>query len=141
MTLHPYLNFPGNTEEAFNFYKSVFGGEFAGVYRFKDMPGENVPPQYADKLMHIALPVGKDVMLMGTDALEEMGHKVTPGTNFHINIMVDTKEEADKLFHAIGAGGKVAVPIAEQSWGDYFGQVTDKFGISWMVNCILQQYK
>jgi len=135
-TLNPYLNFPGNTEEAFNFYKSVFGGEFAGgIFRFKDTPeAEKLGKSEREKVMHIALPIGKGNMLMATDALESMGHKVTPGTNFHLSIEAESKDEAEKIFNSLSKGGKVTMPIADAFWGAYFGMLTDKFGMQWMVN-------
>ena len=134
-TVNPYLNFPGNAEEAFNFYKSVFGGEFAMVQRFKDTPeADRVPEDLKEKLMHIALPIGKGNVLMATDALESMGHKVTAGTNFHLSISADSEEEANKLFAGLSAGGIVTVPLAKMFWGAYFGMCTDKFGIQWMVS-------
>ncbi len=135
-TLNPYLNFPGNTEEAFNFYKLVFGGDFAGgVFRFKDTPdGNKLSESEQQKVMHIALPIGKGNMLMATDALESMGHKVTPGTNFHLSIEAESKDEAEKIFNALSNGGKVTMPLADAFWGAYFGMLTDKFGMQWMVN-------
>ena len=133
--LNTYLNFAGNTEEAFNFYKSVFGGEFAAVIRFKDMPMEGVKLSEADenKIMHIGLPVGKE-MLMATDALESMGFKLVQGNNSYIMIGVDSKDEADRIFNALSAGGKVEMAMADQPWGDYYGSFWDKFGIGWMVD-------
>jgi PhnB protein len=134
-TVNPYLNFPGNAEEAFNFYKSVFGGEFAVVQRFKDTPeADRVPEDLKEKLMHIALPIGKGNVLMATDALESMGHKVTAGTNFHLSISADSEEEASKLFAGLSDGGKVTVPLAKMFWGAYFGMCTDNFGVQWMVS-------
>jgi PhnB protein len=131
-----YLNFAGNTEQAFNFYKSVFGGEFASVVRFKDMPmeGVSIPKEAANKIMHIGLPLGKDQMLMGTDVLESLGHKLIPGNNIHISVHPDSKEEADRLFNALSKGGKVQMPMANQPWGDYYGDFQDKFGVHWMIN-------
>lgn len=131
-----YLNFQGNTEAAFNFYKSVFGGEFTSVVRFKDvsMEGINLPEEDKDKIMHISLPLGNDLILMGTDALESLGQKLIFGNNFSISIHPESKEEADKLFYALAEGGKIEMPIADQFWGDYFGSVRDKFGVQWMVN-------
>jgi PhnB protein len=133
---NPYLNFAGNTEQAFNFYKSVFGGEFASVVRFKDMPmeGVSISKEDADKIMHIGLPLGKDQMLMGTDVLESLGHKLIPGNNIHISVHPDSKEEADRLFNALSKGGKVQMPMANQPWGDYYGDFQDKFGVHWMIN-------
>ena len=133
--LNTYLNFPGNTEEAFHFYKSVFGGEFDSVVRFKDMPmeGMKLSKEDANKIMHIGLPIGNQV-LMATDALESMGFKVNMGNNSYIMIQVDTKEEADRIFNALSAGGKVEMAMADQPWGDYYGSFWDKFGVGWMVD-------
>ena len=134
-TFNPYLNFNGNTEEAFNFYKSVFGGEFLVLQRFKDMPEVgNVPAADQNKVMHIALPIGKGNMLMATDALESAGHKVTFGTNFSIAISPESEKEAKHLFNGLSAGGQIAVPFDKSPWGSYFGMFTDKFGVQWMVD-------
>ncbi|MDB5230854.1 MAG: hypothetical protein JWN76_1659 [Chitinophagaceae bacterium] len=133
-TINPYLNFMGNTQEAFDFYKSIFGGEFLAIQRFKDTPeAERVPENEKEKLMHISLPVGKNI-LMATDALESMGHKVIQGTNFHLSVDTDSEQEANELFKGLSEGGKVSVPLQKMFWGAYFGMVTDKFGIQWMVN-------
>jgi len=134
--LNIYLNFAGNTEEAFKFYKSVFGGEFTGVVRFKDMPmqGVNIPKKDENKIMHIALPVGKDDVLMASDVLKSLGHKLVVGNNVTISILPDSKEEADKIFKALSAGGKIEMPMGDQPWGDYYGGFTDKFGVRWMVD-------
>ncbi|GAB3938849.1 VOC family protein [Larkinella terrae] len=133
--INPYLNFNGNTEEAFNFYKSVFGGEFIMVQRFKDTPqGGNVAEGEGDKIMHISLPIGKSTILMATDALESMGHKAEPGTNFQLSIGTESQVEADNLFNGLSAGGQVEVPMSKMFWGAYFGMFTDKFGIKWMVS-------
>ena len=133
--LNTYLNFLGNTEEAFNFYKSVFGGEFAMLQRFKDTPeAGKLSASDQDKIMHIALPVGKESVLMATDALESMGHKLSVGNNFSISVSTESKEEADKFFNGLSAGGQVTVPLEKAFWGAYFGMLTDKFGIQWMVS-------
>ncbi|MBI1933325.1 MAG: VOC family protein [Ignavibacteriales bacterium] len=133
--IHPYINCKGNTEEAFNFYKSVFGGDFLGVTKFKDIPGENqIPENLKDKIMHISLPLCNGIILMGTDAIEEMGHKLNFGNNMHIMITTDSKEEADELFNKLSVGGKIEMPMSDQFWGDYFGNFTDKFGINWMID-------
>jgi PhnB protein len=134
-TINPYLNFQGNTEEAFNFYKSVFGGDFAGgIFRFKDTPeADKMPANESDKVMHIALPIGNN-MLMATDALESMGQKVNPGNNFYLSINTDSKEEADKLFNGLSAGGNIEMAMNDTFWGAYFGMLQDKFGIRWMVS-------
>ncbi|MDR3625315.1 MAG: VOC family protein [Ignavibacteriaceae bacterium] len=134
-TINPYLNFAGNTEEAFMFYKSVFGGEFLNLTRFKDTPeGERVGSDEKNKIMHVALPVGKGNVLMATDALESMGHKVTAGDNFQLSVEAESKEEATKLFNGLSNGGKVTVPLADAFWGAYFGMLQDKFGIQWMIS-------
>lgn len=132
--LNPYLNFNGNTEEAFNFYKSVFGGEFLALQRFKDTPeSDRVAAADRDKIMHVALPVGGNI-LMATDALESMGHPLKPGNNFSLSVDAESEEEAERLFQALSAGGKVEMPLAKAFWGAYFGMLTDRFGIQWMVN-------
>lgn len=133
--LNIYLNFEGNTEEAFNFYKSVFGGEFTSVFRFKDMPmeGVNIPKEDENKIMHISLPVGKENVLMATDSLESLGMKLTQGNNVYISVHPESKEEADRIFNALSAGGTIEMPISDQMWGDYYGSFEDKFGVQWMV--------
>ena len=136
-TINPYLNFNGNTEEAFNFYKSVFGGEFAAVMRFGDTPGcEEMPVAESDKgkIMHIALPIGRGNLLMATDTIQSMGQTLTEGNNFSISITAESREEADKLFGGLAEDGKVEMPLADAFWGDYFGMLHDKFGIRWMVS-------
>lgn len=135
MKINPYLNFPGTTEEAFNFYKSVFGGEFSAINRFRETPeAEKLSESDKDKLMHIALPIGKDITLMATDALESMGHSLTVGNNVYLSIETDTREEADNLFGKLSDGGTVEVPMDDMFWGSYFGSVKDKFGIGWMID-------
>jgi PhnB protein len=133
--LNPYLNFGGNAEEAFNFYKSVFGGEFSSKVKFKDMPMDGMPISEADgdKIMHMALPIGEE-LLMASDALESFGQTVTPGNNSYVSVHPDTKEEADRLFSALSEGAEVEMPIADQMWGDYYGSLRDRFGVGWMVN-------
>jgi PhnB protein len=136
-----YLNFPRQTEEAFNFYKSVFGGEFGGggIARFSDIPSsEEMPPLPAEDqnlIMHIELPIVGGHVLMGTDAPESMGFTVTFGNNISINLEPDTKEETKKLFDALAEGGKVTMELQDMFWGAYFGSCTDKFGVQWMFNC------
>ncbi|AZZ59661.1 VOC family protein [Riemerella anatipestifer] len=136
-TVSIYLNFNGNCEEAFNFYKSVFGGEFTYVGRFGDMPPqEGMPPMSEvdkNKIMHIGLPIGNTV-LMGSDTGGEWAPSFQQGNNFSINITPESKEVADKLFNGLSAGGKVTMPMADTFWGAYFGMFTDKFGINWMIN-------
>lgn len=135
LAINPYLNFNGNTEEAFNHYKSVFGGEFAMVMRFKDSPAAaNTPEKDQDKLMHIALPLANGSMLMGTDAIGEGGMPfVTMGNNFSLTISAESREEADKLYSGLAEGGNAVSPMHDEFWGDYFGWLTDRFGINWMI--------
>ena len=134
--LNTYLNFAGNTEEAFGFYRSVFGGDFTSVVRFKDMPmeGVKIPKKDENKIMHIGLPIGKDDVLMASDTLESLGQALTQGNNVYISVHPETKEEADRIFKALSAGGTIEMPIADQPWGDYWGSFRDKFGVLWMVN-------
>ena len=139
-----YLNFNGQTEEAFTFYKSVFGSEFAGngIMRMGDAPpAEDGPPiSEAEKnlVMHVSLPIIAGHVLMGSDVPEQWG-KTTIGTNFYISLNPDTREEADRLFAALSEGGKVESEMAEQFWGDYWGAFADRFGVQWMVNVSAQQ--
>jgi len=134
-TLNPYLNFMGNTEEAFNFYKSVFGGEFTMLQRMKDTPdGDKLSPEDQKKVMHVSLPVGKGNTLFGTDMLESMGHQMNQGNNISLSLSTESEAETEKLFNALSAGGKVGMPLEKMFWGAYFGMCTDKFGIQWMVN-------
>lgn len=141
-TLNPYLNFAGNTEEAFKFYRSVFGGDFRMLQRFKDTPESGrVPATEKDKIMHVSLPVGKGNNLMATDALESMGHKLTVGNNINLSLEAESKEEAERLFKGLSQGGKVTMALSDTFWGAYFGMVTDKFGIQWMVNYTYPQPK
>lgn len=134
-----YLNFPRNTEEAFNFYKSVFGGDFFGtIMRFSDIPPMEGMPKIVDEdknlIMHIELPIVGGHMLMGTDAPESFGFTVTFGNNVHINLQPDTREETKRLFDALSEGGKVSMPLQDMFWGDYYGSCTDKLGVNWMFN-------
>lgn len=134
-TINPYINFNGNAEEAFNFYKSVFGGEFERVARFKDLesPESPVAPHEADKIMHIALPIGGNV-LMGNDVPERMGRTNEHENRSKISINVESKEEADRLFNGLSEGGSVEFPMGDSPWGSYFGMFRDKYGIEWMVD-------
>lgn len=135
VTLHPYLNFKGNAEEAFNFYKSVFGGDFPMVMRFKDMPGNSGQnDEYQDKIAHIALPIGPHTMLMASDVAGPMADTFTPGSQVNIMISPESAEEAHRIFDALSAGGSMIMPLELQFWGDLYGHFTDKFGITWMVN-------
>lgn len=132
--LNPYLNFSGNTEEAFNFYRSVFGGEFDAVMRWKENPEcDQFSESDKEKIMHISLPIGDEV-LMGTDSVESMNQSLTVGNNFSISVTPDSREEADRIFNALSEGGTIICPIQDMFWGDYFGLSQDKFGIQWMIN-------
>jgi PhnB protein len=137
-TINVYLTFNGNCEEAFNFYKSVFGGEFQYIGRFGEMPPQEgmppVPDAAKNLIMHVSLPISTETVLMGSDASESFGQKVDMGNNFSISINTDSKDEADRLFNALSAGGKVVMPMNNTFWGAYFGMLEDQFGINWMVN-------
>jgi PhnB protein len=136
-TLSPWINFNGNAEEAFNFYKSVFGGEFAKVTRLKDLAGPEFPvaEKDADKIMQITLPIGSTNMLIGNDVPEFMG-KVSENENrSKIHVNVGGKEEAQKIFNGLSAGGQVEMPIGNSAWGTYFGMFRDKYGIEWIIEC------
>jgi PhnB protein len=135
-SINPYIHFNGNAEEAFNFYKSVFGGNFTAVIRFKDMKFEGAPnfEKEAEKIMHIALPIGKHNLLLGSDTPEQMGKHNEMETRSKISITAESKEEADHLFNGLSVGGQIEMPIAESPWGSYFGMLRDKFGIEWMVD-------
>jgi PhnB protein len=134
--INPHINFNGNAEEAFTFYKSVFGGEFAKTVRFKDLasPDFMVAEKEENKIMHIALPIGKSNMLMGNDVPVFMGRTNENENRSKIVISAESKEEADKLFNGLSAGGKIEMPLADSPWGSYFGMFRDKYGIEWMVN-------
>ncbi len=135
-----YLNFSRNTEEAFNFYKSIFGGEFiGGISRFGDIPASANAPALPDKdknlVMHIALPLLDGVTLMGTDAPPSMGFRIKQGNNVYIDLEPDTRIETQRLFRSLSNGGKVEQDLQDMFWGDYYGSCTDKFGVRWMFNC------
>jgi PhnB protein len=139
--VNTYLNFPRNTEEAFLFYQSVFGGEFSGggIARFSDIPASEGAPQIPEEdkklIMHIELPIVGGHVLMGTDAPESMGFKVNFGNNIYISLEPDTKAETKKLFDALSLGGKITMELQDMFWGAYYGSCTDKFGVQWMFNC------
>ena len=135
-----YLNFQRNTEQAFHFYQSFFGGEFVGgISRFSDIPPSNdMPPlPEADKnlVMHVVLPILGGHLLMGTDAPESMGFNLTFGNNIYISLEPDTREETKRLFKALSEGGNVEMELQDMFWGDYYGSLTDKFSVRWMFNC------
>lgn len=134
MVLNPYLNFDGNAEEAFRFYQSVFGGELF-IQKMNEAPGtENLLDSEKERVMHAGLPIGNGQFLMASDCLPSAGHVLQEGNNNYISITPDSREEADRLFNRLSAGGKVEMPMADMFWGDYFGSFRDKFGIYWMVN-------
>ncbi len=133
--INPHINFNGNAEEAFNFYKSVFGGEFAQIIRFKDLSSAEYPVQANEenKIMHIALPIGKNI-LMANDVPERMGRVNENENRSKISISAESHEVADKIFNGLSAGGTIEVPIGDSPWGSYFGMFRDKFGIEWMID-------
>ncbi len=138
-TVSTYLNFNGNTEEAFTFYKDVFGTEFVGeIARMGDVPmgpGDSAPSEHdANLVMNVTLPISGGHRLQGTDVTESMGMILNQGNNVHICIDPDSREEADRLFAALSDGGKVEMPLTDMFWGDYFGSLIDKYGVQWMVN-------
>jgi PhnB protein len=136
-TVNIYLTFNGNCEEAFNFYKSVFGGEFPYIGRFKDMPpgeGGNLNPGDAERIMHVSLPISKETVLMGSDTGGDWASNYKQGNNFAISITADSKNEAEKLFNGLSSGGIVTMPLGKTFWAESFGMLIDKFGISWMMS-------
>jgi len=134
MTLNPYLNFDGNAEEAFRFYQSVFGGELF-VQKMSQAPGtENLSDEEKNRAMHVGLPIGNGQFLMASDCLPSQGHVLKQGNNNYISITTDSKEEADRIFNGLSAGGTIEMPMEDMFWGDYFGSFIDKFGVCWMVS-------
>ena len=135
--INPHINFNGNAEEAFTFYKSVFGGEFAKIMRFKDIASQEFPvsEKEGNKIMHIALPIGKN-FLMGNDIPESMGRTNENENRSKISISAESREEANKLFTGLSAGGNVEFPMADSPWGSYFGMFRDNYGIEWMVDFV-----
>lgn len=144
-TVNIYLTFDGNCREAFEFYKSVFGGEFPYVGTFGEMPPQEgmppIPEDLKDKIMHMSLPISKETCIMGSDAGGEWSPTLQKGNNFTISVNVDDTKEADRIFQALSSGGKITMPLAKTFWESYFGMLTDKFGINWMVNCELASHK
>ena len=136
--INPHLLFKGNTEEAFEFYKSVFGGEFAKIMRLKDLPGDPNNPiseSQGNKIMNIALPIGKSNILMGSDVAEQfMDQELVTGNRHTIAISAESKEEAEKIFNGLSVDGFIEIPLAESHWGSYFGMFSDKYGIQWMID-------
>lgn len=147
MVINPYLNFNGNTEEVFDFYKSIFGGDFPFIMRFNEMPqeandaegctGESIPENDANGIAHISLPIGK-TMLMASDVPSNMP-QVSAGSNISLCISVDSRADADRIFNALSNGGTIQMPMQDQFWGDYYGMLVDKYQIQWMVSYNEQQ--
>lgn len=135
MQLNPYLNFDGDCEEAMRFYAAAFGAQLSPIARFGDMPmdGMDLPPEEENRVMHVNFPVGTG-SLMASDIMPSAGHKLVVGNHNHVSIHPDTREEADHLFAALSAGGKIEMPMMDAPWGDYFGSFTDKYGVCWMIN-------
>src|SRR5690554_1259806 len=134
MILNPYLNFDGNAEEAFRFYQSVFGGELF-VQKMSQAPGtENLSEEEKNRTMHVALPIGNNQFLMASDCLPSQGHVLNQGNNNYISVTPDSREEADRIFNGLSAGGTVEMPMEDMFWGDYFWSFTDKYGVCWMIN-------
>jgi PhnB protein len=131
--VNPYLTFSNSCEAAFNHYKKAFGGEFVNLTRFGDGAAEQSDPAEKDKIMHVALPIGKDTILMGSDSPDSMG-PITPGNQFSVAIQADSEAEADHLFNSLSAGGQVFMPMGKAPWGAYFGMFADQFGIQWLIN-------
>lgn len=134
--INPYLTFNGNCEEAFDFYKAAFGGEFRMLSRFSDMPsepGKELPKDLQNKIMHVSFPISDETILMGSDTNPMMGD-VTIGQQIALSVDAKDKSEADKIFNSLAAGGKITMPLADTFWGAYFGMLVDKFGNIWMVN-------
>lgn len=138
--LNPYLNFDGTCEEAFNFYKTVFGGEFTYFSRMGDMAAMEASDEDRNLVMHVSLPIGSDI-LMGSDVPTSMKSLFKSGNNNYISITPDTREEADRIFNELSADGEVEMPMEEMFWGDYFGSFKDKFGTYWMINYNLGDHK
>ena len=135
MKTHHYFNFDGQAEEAFNFYRSVFGGEFTASMKMTSAPdSDKLPEEERDRIMHISLPLGEGTILMGSDILPSAGHKLQTGNNMYIMLSPDSREEAKRLFDRLSEGGEIEMPLEDQFWGDYFGSFIDKFGIRWMVD-------
>ncbi|WP_108425811.1 VOC family protein [Flagellimonas amoyensis] len=135
MKVNPYLNFDGKTQEAFHFYRSVFGGEFTAHMKMEDAPGtDGLNEEEKNRIMHISLPIGKDTILMGSDIVPSMGHTLNQGNSVYISLHPESRQEADRIFDGLSQGGDVEMPMEDQFWGDYFGSFTDKFGVRWMIN-------
>lgn len=144
VTVNVDLVFNGNCKEAFDFYKSVFGGEYSYFGKYKEMPSydsQKISPEDGEKIMHISLPISKETSLMGNDYIEYFGRKTIFGNNFSLSINAESKEEADRLYNTLSSGGTLGMPMEDTFWGAYFGMFTDKFGINWMVSFEKSQTK
>lgn len=137
-TVNIYLTFKGNCKQAFDFYKSIFGGDYPYVGTFGEMPPQEdmppIPDDMKDKIMHISLPISKETILMGSDTGGEWSPDYIVGTNFSISISTDSKDKADSFFAKLSDKGQAKMPMNKTFWGDYFGMLTDKFGINWMIS-------
>lgn len=143
-TVNPYLTFNGTCEEAFNHYRSVFGGDFTYVGKFKDMPDNPdcaVAEEDLEKIMHISLPISDETVLMGSDSSDAFGQATVEGNNFSISINTDSVEEVTRIYQELSEGGQIKMPLNKTFWGAYFGMFVDRFGIHWMVNCELKEHK
>lgn len=133
--MNPYLNFDGQAEEAFRFYESAFGTTITGIHKIGDAPGtENLPEDERKRIMHISLPINEHTTLMASDIIPSAGHTLQHGNNVHISLHPSSREEADRLFNGLSAGGSVEMPLQDTFWGAYYGSFKDKYGINWMVN-------
>ena len=140
--VNAYITFNGNCEEAFNFYKSVFGGEFQYIGRYKDIPpndNQNFFPESDQKIMHVSLPISKETILMGCDNADVSGEKTIIGNNISLSIDTADREEADRIFAKLSVGAQIKMPLSDAFWGAYFGVLRDRFGINWLINCELSQ--
>jgi PhnB protein len=137
-SINPYLNFAGNCEDAFNFYRNVFGGNFTYIGRFGEMPPQEgappMPENERNKIMHVSLPIGGGSILMGSDTSEAFGHNTNIGNNFSISINAKSESDADRLYNGLAEGGMQTMPMSKTFWGSYFGMLTDRYGIQWMVS-------
>lgn len=134
-TMHPYLNFDGKAEEAFNFYKSVLGGEFIFFKKMSDAPNaDELPENERNRVMHVALPINEHTILMASDCMPSAGHVIKEGNNMYVHLAAESRADADQLFNGLSAGGTIEMPMEDMFWGDYFGSFKDKFGIQWMIN-------
>ena len=135
MQVNPYLNFDGNAEQAFEHYRSVFGGEFIAKLPMSEAPdSDKLPLEEQKRMMHISLAISEDTILMASDIMPSMGHKLPEGSNCYISLHPTSREEADRLFNGLSEGGYIEMPMEDQFWGDYFGSFTDRFDVKWMIN-------